>query len=518
MMTRLGTAVFMSWLVACTGSPEPPPPPPPSCTTVTVYADHDGDGVGAGDPSDVCLDDPDQLPPNTAKLSGDCDDNDPTVSQSIIGYADADGDHVTVATSTELCAASLPAGFLPIAHGNDCDDNDPTVSELHTFYVDVDGDGYGDPAHPITVCANVPPLGYALDGSDPDDTNLAITPLDVDGDHVADVNDCAPMNANAWELHTVYVDADHDNYDAGAMSACIGTTAPPGYSLVTYGPDCDDQNATLTLLRPAYVDADHDTWGTGSAVQMCVATLPSGYASRNGDCNDSDASVSLAIAGYADADGDGWGSGSAQPFCVANAAALPWGYAGQVGDCNDQDATVHAQIYGYVDADGDGYGSTTLVGMCAASLPAGYASNNYDFNDADPNITIHQVVASVYQPQYSPNCNGSYCAGVIDLLLTQAVATEVTVSSYSRAIWCIYGKSGTTITSAVAMGYERNTIYPNYVCGLPDLQFACNSTYSYGAVTYSLKRVGTANGCTAEGNPGSYISNYETYSASLIVK
>jgi len=516
MMTRLGTAIFTCWLVGCTGAPEQPPAP--TCTTVTVYADGDGDGVGTGDPYDVCLDDPAQLPPSTAKVAGDCDDSDPLVAQAILGYADADGDHVTVAAATELCVATLPSGFLPAAHGDDCDDHDPAVSELHTFYADGDGDGYGDLAHAVTVCANAPPIGYALDGSDPDDTNTAITPLDVDGDHVADANDCAPQDATRWTTATIYTDADHDNYDAGSMSACIGTTAPAGYSLVTYGPDCNDQDAALTIQRTAYIDADHDTWGTGPAMMMCVAALPAGYTSRNGDCNDADASVTLNIAGYVDGDGDHYGTGTAQPFCVANAAALPAGYAGQVGDCNDQDPAVHAQIYGYVDGDGDGYGTGALVGMCAASLPAGYAANNYDSNDANAAVNIRKVVASVYQPQASPNCNGSYCAGVINLLLTQGVATDVTVSSYSRAIWCIYGTTGTIITNAVAMGYEKNTIYPNYVCGLPILQFACNSTYTQGTVTYSLRRVGTASSCTAETTPGSYITNYETYASSVIVK
>lgn len=484
--------------------------------SLVAYADGDGDGVGAGDGFSVCVEDASTPPAGTAWIAGDCDDSAAAVTQTITGYADADGDHVTVATATELCVATLPAGYLAQPNGDDCDDHDPTVSMLHTFYTDSDGDGYGDAAGATMLCKNEPPSGFAIDGSDPDDQDPLATPLDTDGDLVANANDCAPNDASTWTIATIYVDADGDQYSAGSQSACIGATAPPGFSLSTYGTDCDDQDPTKWSLYAAYVDADHDGVGVGVQMSICSgAQLPAGYANTAPDCDDADPTVGFALRAYTDADGDGYGTGSSTLLC---ASALPSGYAAQGGDCDDQNPNVHALLVGHADQDGDGYGAAATQQICAAALPAGYVTNGYDTDDTNAQINVRKVTASVYQPSNpSSYCNGGYCSGVILLVLTQDVPTEVTVSSYSRAMWCIYGRSNTVITSATAMGYELNTISPKYMCGLSNLQFACNSTYTYMGVTYSKKNVGSA-ACVGETSPGTYITNYDTYSASVLAR
>jgi hypothetical protein len=343
----------------------------------------------------------------------------------------------------------------------------------------------------------------------------------MDGDLVADAHDCAPTDATRWYFQTMYIDTDGDHYAVGMQTLCVGSASEPGYSAYTYGDDCNDHDASETYLRYAYIDQDHDGVGTGTATPMCVASVPAGYSEVSGDCDDTNAAVSYPIRAYADLDGDHYGAGVAQYFCVAAAANLPAGYVVDNTDCNDSDPAAHTRFFGYADNDHDGYGVNPLVGVCAAALPAAYVTNNYDTDDTNPNINIRHVTASVYQPASSPYCNGSYCAGVIDVVLTQDVPTEVTVSSYSRALWCLYGRSSNThLVATHAMGYYLNLLSPQYYCGLGSTQYACNSMVTSGGVTYYLLRPNLAAQCIGEGSNahGTYISNYDVYSSSLLVR
>jgi hypothetical protein len=261
------------------------------CTPVSAFEDHDGDGVG-GAAVELCIADPAQLPAGTASVGGDCNDDLATASTVIIGYADADGDRVTVSTATEHCLPMLPPGFLPTANPEDCNDDDPLVSAPRTFFSDGDGDGYGDPNGSMAFCKASPPSGYALDGSDPDDGDPLITPLDADGDLVADANDCAPADATKWRTATIYQDTDGDTYTQGAgQAACIGAGAPAGYRLVAFGDDCNDMDPALHTPLSAYVDADQDGLGAGTLVAVCAATLPAGYATIAGDVCPTDATA-----------------------------------------------------------------------------------------------------------------------------------------------------------------------------------------------------------------------------------
>ena len=200
------------------------------CSSIVVYADEDGDGAGAGDPIEACVASG-QMPPQTATIGGDCDDGDPTVTHLATIFADADHDGsqsrpasndvsailyplafsrprpaMTATTPTRpsitwpllrrcgrrrqhdrhrhrtSVGATPPPGF-GTHPGTDCNDSDPSVTTLRLYYVDADGDGYGNVAlsnglHKYAA------RGYALDGSDPDYQNSAITPLDTDGDHL----------------------------------------------------------------------------------------------------------------------------------------------------------------------------------------------------------------------------------------------------------------------------------------------------------------------------------------------
>jgi hypothetical protein len=66
----------------------------------------------------------------------------------------------------------------------------------------------------------------------------------------------------------------------------------------------------------------------------------------------------------------------------------------------------------FVDADGDGYGSTTVVQLCAATAPSGYATNNTDCDD--------NFVSSVSEVANGIDDN---CNGLIDEGITPPVPT-----------------------------------------------------------------------------------------------
>jgi hypothetical protein len=373
-------------------NPTPTPTPTPACTPVLVYADHDGNGVGAGDPSTACVDDPAQLPPGMARTGGDCDDELASVTSPIAGYADADGDRVTTGPAVMFCLPALPAGFRAAANGDDCNDHDATISQPGTFYVDSDGDHYGAPNSATSLCATQPPAGFALDGSDPDDHNAAITPLDVDGDLVSDANDCAPTDASRWSLATVYVDADGDYYSTGvSQTMCIGATAPAGYSLGSVGIDCNDGDPSVNYPLTGFVDADHDGAGGGPGVSLCVASLPAGYTPTATDCDDSDPSLQTEIYGWRDADGDGYG------------AALGGAY------------------------------------FCAASLPAGYVRRPFDNDDGDPTVNMRLVRIAVYHGA-NETCGSGGCRGSVQVSLASGGDyVWLVLSAYDFTDWQLVG-------------------------------------------------------------------------------
>lgn len=144
------------------------------------------------------------------------------------------------------------------------------------WYLDTDGDGYGQTTVTQNNCEQ--PIGYVALGGDCDDNNPAIHPglselcngvddncntqtdegfsdldndnvadcidSDIDGDGIANANDCQPNDNSVWQTMFVYVDADGDHYGTGiAASICMGSEPPSGYALVNT--DCDDTNATV---------------------------------------------------------------------------------------------------------------------------------------------------------------------------------------------------------------------------------------------------------------------------------
>jgi len=216
--------------------------------------DVDGDGVdsiGCGG-TDCDDDDATRFPGNAEFCDGAGHDED--CNAFTFGATDADGD---LAFDINCCNTDTDG----IARcGSDCADDDgsvnPTTSEVcndiddncdgntdeglrSTLYPDADADGFGAATGSIIGCAGT--TGYAMNGMDCNDENVAVYPgateicngLDDNCDGVTDTG----------TLRTVYRDADGDGHGAiggATMNACV---APAGYSLDNT--DCNDANAAV---------------------------------------------------------------------------------------------------------------------------------------------------------------------------------------------------------------------------------------------------------------------------------
>jgi hypothetical protein len=189
------------------------------CDTV-FYADTDGDGHGDADETTTAC----EVPEGYVAVGDDCDD-------------DSDAVH---------------PGLPEVCDGldNDCnglkDSDDPAVdlASQREYYRDVDGDGYGRAGDTTTSCDK--PAGYALEGTDCDDSDADIHP---EADEICDFydNDCDGLY------------------------------------------DDEDDSLDPSSAESFYLDSDGDGYGTGTAVMAC--TRPAQHASQDGDCDDSEAAA-----------------------------------------------------------------------------------------------------------------------------------------------------------------------------------------------------------------------------------
>lgn len=110
--------------------------------TVVLFGDLDGDGHGAGDP----------VPCGGVVLSDDCNDADAQVNPDQSEICDG---------LDQNCNNVVDEGLI-----------------FNDYYIDLDGDAYGS-GNAVAFCSN-PGLGYSLDGTDCDDSNLNINPGEVE--------------------------------------------------------------------------------------------------------------------------------------------------------------------------------------------------------------------------------------------------------------------------------------------------------------------------------------------------
>ncbi|TFV97904.1 HYR domain-containing protein, partial [Algoriphagus kandeliae] len=364
--------------------------------------------INAIDPGDLDSDN-DGFTPN----QGDCDDSDDTV------YPGA----------PEVCDGK----------DNNCDGAiDEGVQTA--FYIDADGDGYGDVnAEAVFACAA--PEGYVTDNSDCDDFDDTVYP---GAPEVCDGKDNNCDGTIDEGVRTAfYIDGDGDGFGDVNAEAVFACAAPEGY--VTDNSDCDDLDDTVYPGAPEvcdgkdnncdgtidegvqtafYMDSDGDGFGDANSEAVFACIAPEGFVTDNSDCDDSDDTVypgapelcdgkdndcdgtideDVQTAFYIDSDGDGFGDVNGEPVFACDA---PEGYVADNSDCYDSDKTIYpgapelcdgkdnncdgaidegVQSAFYIDADGDGYGSENAQPEYFCLAPIGYADNNLDCDDQDPN-------------------------------------------------------------------------------------------------------------------------------------
>ena len=279
----------------------------------------------------------------------------------------------------------------------DADDDDITLdtSTTITWYLDQDSDGDGLVFMTLEACAA--PDGYAISGSDCNDSDPEVSSIAAeicDGkDNNCDQPDLLVDEADPaidWTgVDPWFADADLDGFGAGDVGAF--SCDPPADS-ITIGGDCNDASGDAfpgnpefcdsldndcdglfdeedDSLDPAsavtfWVDADGDDRGEPATDTLWCADPGDGWAANAGDCNDGDAlawtgaaevcdgsdndcnglvdeadpAVDLSTAGdwYVDGDGDGVGAGAATAACSPPTAD----HEMSGDDCNDGDATV----------------------------------------------------------------------------------------------------------------------------------------------------------------------------------
>jgi len=175
-------------------------------------------------------------------------------------YRDADGDTYGNASVTSYyctVGGSMPAGY--VANSTDCDDTTNTKWRYLSSYTDTDGDGYGTGTVQSLCSGTWPPVGYSLCG-----------PGTCMG-HQSAITDCAPSDANNWDLVNLYRDADGDSYSLGTTTAvCMGGWygVPAGYFEAATNPvDCYDSNANAKPGQCTYYSVHR---GDGSFNYDCV--------------------------------------------------------------------------------------------------------------------------------------------------------------------------------------------------------------------------------------------------------
>jgi hypothetical protein len=285
-----------------------------------AYRDLDGDGATVADSGTVCSGA--ALPASYASAASgdDCDDHDPTLTQWLDGYPDADHDHVGFGTVAHLCTnGALPADYAATA--SDCAHADPDRWQLLS-YADRDADHDG---------ATVPEQGVVCSGA-------ALPPY---YSNKASGNDCDDGNAAIQIALAVFPDGDQDGHGIGAaVMKCTDGSVPDGFA--TIGADCDDTSAAVwALLAYSYVDMDHDGATIESHGARCTAGAldPPYFAAATGnDCDDSSELLTRWVVLYPDHDGDGVGAPPREVQCLG--ATLPDQMSARGYDDDDNDKTV----------------------------------------------------------------------------------------------------------------------------------------------------------------------------------
>jgi len=356
-----------------------------------------------------------------------------------------------------------------------------SVTPTTNFYADADGDGYGNTSSVQAACSQ--PTGYVTNNTDCNDNSSSVNPGASETCNNSDDN-CNGQNdeglatststfvtacstytwsangttytasgnyphvngCNTEVLHltitapavTYYVDADGDNFGAGAGNLYC---ANPGAGYSTSNTDCNDANVSISPMAEELCDGidndcnastadglgtttyfrdfDQDTFGDpNSTIVSCQA--PNGYVADNTDCDDSDADFHIINTYFTDADDDSFGDAEAP----IEGCFLTAGYAIDSQDCDDTNAAVNPNateicnlidddcdgvtndglnsVDYHFDGDSDGFGSGAPTPLCAPT--AGYVQNSSDCDDS--NAAINPGASEICGNSTDEDCSG----------------------------------------------------------------------------------------------------------------
>jgi len=187
-----------------------------------------------------------------------------------------------------------------------------------------------------------------------------------------------------------YRDQDSDGYFEYEDCDDLNADVYPGASEICDGfdNDCNGMADDGLPRNTFYFDNDNDNFGNPAiSIDTCLTTPPMGYVADNTDCDDSKFTVNASV--------------------VEICNGIDDNCDGMI----DEGLTVTSY---YIDLDGDGFGSamntgTVQLDTCLILAPEGYAPNNYDCNDNDPNI--HPDAPEVCDG-IDNNCSGSINDGI----------------------------------------------------------------------------------------------------------
>ena len=193
--------------------------------------------------------------PLTVQLNGTTS-SDP--DGSIVGYQWSwEGGSATTATAEATFTEGVYSVALTVTDNDGATDIDVVTIEVFAPNSDTDGDGVNDAED------NCPDISNA-DQSDMDGDGLGdACDDDIDGDGVANTDDCDPLDASVGAASTTYyADTDGDGF-GDPNNSVVDCTQPEGYVL-------DNTDNCPTVANPDQADSNNN--GIGDA---CEGTVPS---------------------------------------------------------------------------------------------------------------------------------------------------------------------------------------------------------------------------------------------------